>query len=142
MLRSPDRLLRALAHGGRLYQCSRIDPLHYATVGVSIQKTLCLQIVSFPTRLERCTTSRIIQSISGTGWRSRLRLSLLLLSCMIRKPVTMLAVCPIMYINSICFKLILVVAGCPHVSFVNPLAPKDAVPRESMETRSIVITKE
>lgn len=31
---------------------------------------------------------------------------------------------------------------CPHVSFVNPLAPKNAAPRESVETRSIVITKE
>ncbi|KAL5323981.1 hypothetical protein ACEPPN_008524 [Leptodophora sp. 'Broadleaf-Isolate-01'] len=31
---------------------------------------------------------------------------------------------------------------CPHVSFVNPNAPKDAAPRQSIETRSIVITKD
>jgi len=31
---------------------------------------------------------------------------------------------------------------CPHVSFINPRTPKDAAPRESIETRSIVITKE
>ncbi|KAE9379413.1 hypothetical protein N431DRAFT_397764 [Stipitochalara longipes BDJ] len=31
---------------------------------------------------------------------------------------------------------------CPHVSFVNPLASEGAAPRESIETRSIVITKE
>jgi len=31
---------------------------------------------------------------------------------------------------------------CPHVSFPNPKASKDAPPRESIETRSIVITKE
>ncbi|KIM96915.1 hypothetical protein OIDMADRAFT_20682 [Oidiodendron maius Zn] len=30
---------------------------------------------------------------------------------------------------------------CPHISFVNPRAPEGAVPRESIETRSIVITK-
>ncbi|RMD44486.1 hypothetical protein DV735_g656, partial [Chaetothyriales sp. CBS 134920] len=30
---------------------------------------------------------------------------------------------------------------CPHVSFPNPLASPDAPPRESVETRSIVITK-
>ena len=34
------------------------------------------------------------------------------------------------------------VGVCPHVFFVNPGAPKDASPRESIETRSIVITKE
>ncbi|PMD12015.1 hypothetical protein NA56DRAFT_713616 [Hyaloscypha hepaticicola] len=31
---------------------------------------------------------------------------------------------------------------CPHVSFVNPFSRKDATPRESVETRSIVITQE
>jgi hypothetical protein len=31
---------------------------------------------------------------------------------------------------------------CPHVSFDNPRAPTGAPTRESMETRSIVITKE
>lgn len=31
---------------------------------------------------------------------------------------------------------------CPHVSFVNPNAPKNATPRESIETRSIVITRD
>ncbi|KAL2064601.1 hypothetical protein VTL71DRAFT_3738 [Oculimacula yallundae] len=31
---------------------------------------------------------------------------------------------------------------CPHVSFPNPEAPKDAPPRRSVETRSIVITRE
>ncbi|KAK0624007.1 hypothetical protein B0T14DRAFT_517387 [Immersiella caudata] len=31
---------------------------------------------------------------------------------------------------------------CAHGSFVNPLAPKDAVPRRSIETRSLVVTKE
>ncbi|KAH6690775.1 hypothetical protein BKA61DRAFT_715511 [Leptodontidium sp. MPI-SDFR-AT-0119] len=31
---------------------------------------------------------------------------------------------------------------CPHVSFINPNAPDRAAPRESIETRSIVITKE
>lgn len=31
---------------------------------------------------------------------------------------------------------------CPHVSFDNPLAPPDAAPRRSVETRSVVITKE
>jgi len=31
---------------------------------------------------------------------------------------------------------------CAHGSFKNPLAPKDAPMRESIETRSIVITKE
>lgn len=31
---------------------------------------------------------------------------------------------------------------CPHVSFQNPSAPEDAPPRQSVETRSIVITKE
>jgi hypothetical protein len=31
---------------------------------------------------------------------------------------------------------------CPHVSFANPRAPKNASPRESIETRSIVITEE
>ncbi|PVH79049.1 hypothetical protein DL98DRAFT_589825 [Cadophora sp. DSE1049] len=31
---------------------------------------------------------------------------------------------------------------CPHVSFQNPNAPEGAPPRESVETRSIVITKE
>lgn len=30
---------------------------------------------------------------------------------------------------------------CPHVSFVNTRAPKDANPRQSIETRSIVVTK-
>lgn len=30
---------------------------------------------------------------------------------------------------------------CPHVSFVNPRTPENAAPRESIETRSIVITK-
>ncbi|KAH8602774.1 hypothetical protein B0O99DRAFT_587850 [Bisporella sp. PMI_857] len=30
---------------------------------------------------------------------------------------------------------------CPHVSFINPRSPPDAQPRESIETRSIVITK-
>jgi len=46
------------------------------------------------------------------------------------------------YIHFNMLRLILVPAGCPHVSFVNPRAPKDAAPRESIETRSIVITKE
>jgi hypothetical protein len=31
---------------------------------------------------------------------------------------------------------------CPHVSFNNPIALDDAPPRQSVETRSIVITKE
>jgi len=31
---------------------------------------------------------------------------------------------------------------CPHVSFRNPQAPENAPPRQSVETRSIVITKE
>ncbi|KAK0118546.1 hypothetical protein ONS95_007434 [Cadophora gregata] len=31
---------------------------------------------------------------------------------------------------------------CPHVSFKNPRCPEDAPPRESIETRSIVITKD
>jgi len=31
---------------------------------------------------------------------------------------------------------------CPHVSFVNPRSSKGATPRESIETRSIVITKD
>jgi len=31
---------------------------------------------------------------------------------------------------------------CPHVSFNNPRAPKNASPRESVETRSVIITKE
>ncbi|CZR55426.1 uncharacterized protein PAC_05314 [Phialocephala subalpina] len=31
---------------------------------------------------------------------------------------------------------------CPHVSFVNPRSPEGASPRESIETRSIVITRE
>ncbi|PVH73595.1 hypothetical protein DL98DRAFT_431000 [Cadophora sp. DSE1049] len=31
---------------------------------------------------------------------------------------------------------------CPHVSFENPYSPEGAAPRESIETRSIVITKE
>jgi len=36
---------------------------------------------------------------------------------------------------------VLTFSVCPHVSFVNPRASKDAAPRESIETRSIVITK-
>jgi hypothetical protein len=31
---------------------------------------------------------------------------------------------------------------CPHVSFDNPAASRQAPPRESIETRSLVITKE
>jgi hypothetical protein len=30
---------------------------------------------------------------------------------------------------------------CPHVSFENPHAPDEAVPRRSVETRSVVISK-
>jgi len=30
---------------------------------------------------------------------------------------------------------------CPHTAFMNPLAPKDALPRESIEARLIVITR-
>ncbi|CZT07624.1 uncharacterized protein RAG0_13014 [Rhynchosporium agropyri] len=30
---------------------------------------------------------------------------------------------------------------CPHTAFVNPLAPEDAVPRESIEARMIVISR-
>ena len=38
--------------------------------------------------------------------------------------------------------LLMDILVCPHVSFVNPRSPKDAPPRESIETRSIVITRE
>jgi hypothetical protein len=31
---------------------------------------------------------------------------------------------------------------CPHVSFKNPLSGADVPPRESVETRSVVITRE
>jgi hypothetical protein len=31
--------------------------------------------------------------------------------------------------------------ACAHTAFQNPLAPEDAAPRESIETRSLVLTK-
>jgi hypothetical protein len=40
------------------------------------------------------------------------------------------------------YESLITIQVCPHVSFVNPKAPGGAAPRESIETRSIVITKE
>lgn len=35
-----------------------------------------------------------------------------------------------------------VITVCPHISFPNPLSPSGATPRESVETRSVVIHRE
>ena len=40
------------------------------------------------------------------------------------------------------YQMLIHLGVCPHVSFDNPFAPVDALPRQSVETRSVVITKD
>lgn len=78
----------------------------------------------------------------GTGYLSRKVQNLLLLLCMIPKLDLMQDVRSIVFLQNFLLRIISDSLVCPHVSFDNPQASKEAPPRESIETRSLVITKE
>lgn len=63
------------------------------------------------------------------------------LLCMTPKPAPMLDVSKS---SSLSYKTLRLERSlvCPHVSFKNPLAGAEVPPRESVETRSVVITRE
>lgn len=81
----------------------------------------------------------------GTGWKSKCRQNHLSLSCMILKMEIMLAVSFLSHVRvniwcNRCWHTLQKV--CPHVSFNNARKSSNAPPRRSVETRSIVITRE
>ncbi|KAK1636211.1 hypothetical protein BDP81DRAFT_429249, partial [Colletotrichum phormii] len=50
-------------------------------------------------------------------------------------------VCPANRFRILADTSLILAADCPHVSVHNPLAPPNAPPRESVETRNLVITR-
>jgi hypothetical protein len=84
----------------------------------------------------------ILIDCKGTGYLSKKTPSRLLSLCMTQKLDPMLDVSSMLSSKDALAEIVSNDLVCPHVSFDNPGASRRAPPRESIETRSLVITKE